>query len=79
MLFNLGYGCLGYPMMAELLPYNYRTNGLTIIIILGGLFGFANSMSLGLKDIFGYGPVFLIYAGINIIGAVYLYIALPNM
>ena len=31
LLFNLGYGCLGYPAMAEMLPSNLKVKGLTFI------------------------------------------------
>ena len=31
LIFNLGYGSLGYPAMAEMLPHNMRVKGLTVI------------------------------------------------
>ena len=42
-IFNLGYGCLGYPMMAELLPSKLRTSGLAFIMVVGGLFGLVHA------------------------------------
>ena len=79
-IFNLGYGCLGYPMMAELLPSKLRTSGLAFIMVVGGLFGFANSMSfVQLEAFIQQQEIFFTYAGINILGLVYLFFFLPNI
>ena len=80
-IFNLGYGCLGYPMMAELLPSKLRTSGLGFIMVVGGLFGFASSMSFKqLQALFIQPPnIFFTYAGINILGLAYLIFFLPNI
>ena len=80
MIFNLGYGCLGYPMMAELLPSDFRTKGLAFIMVMAGLFGFANSMSfVQLELIMDKNSIFFTYASINILGFFYLLMFLPNM
>ena len=79
-IFNLGYGCLGYPMMAELLPSKLRTSGLAFIMVVGGLFGFANSMSfVQLEAFIQQQEIFFTYAGINILGLLYLIFFLPNI
>jgi len=79
-IFNLGYGCLGYPMMAELLPSKLRTSGLAFIMVVGGLFGFANSMSfVQLEAFIQQQEIFFTYAGINILGLLYLFFFLPNI
>ena len=80
MIFNLGYGCLGYPMMAELLPSDFRTKGLAFIMVMAGLFGFANSLSfVQLELIMDKNSIFFTYASINVLGFFYLLMFLPNM
>ena len=79
LIFNLGYGCLGYPMMAEILPPNARALGLSLIMFIGGLFGFVNSFSfVYLKDFISKEEIFFAYSGINVIGFIYLVMLLPN-
>ena len=79
-IFNLGYGCLGYPMMAELLPSKLRTSGLAFIMVVGGLFGFASSMSfVQLEAFILQQNIFFTYAAINLLGLAYLIFFLPNM
>lgn len=43
MVFNLGYGCLGYPMVAELFPPKLRSKGVSFHMVLSGFFGFLNN------------------------------------
>ena len=67
-------------MMAELLPTNLRTKGLAFIMVMAGLFGFANSMSfVQLELIMDKNSIFFTYAGINILGFFYLLMFLPDM
>lgn len=79
LIFNLGFGSLGYPAITEMLPPNIRLKGLTLIQICGGIFAFANSKSFGDLDI-QYGPTvtFVVYGVVNIIGACYMYKTLPK-
>lgn len=80
LLFNLGYGCIGFPMMAEILPPNFRARGLTIIMVLGGLFGFANAKSFAdMNIVWGTGITFIIYGIVNLCGASFLLLFLPNI
>ena len=80
LIFNLGYGCLGYPIMAELLPSKQRTMGLALIMVMGGLFGFVNNMSfMHLQAFIRTEEIFFTYSGINVLGFLYLSILLPNM
>ena len=79
LLFNAGYGCISFPLMAELLPHKIRTKGLSIIMVIGGLVGFLNTMSFSyLQTCLNMGPIFLIFAGLNLSGLLYLQIFLPN-
>ena len=79
-VFNLGYGCLGYPMMAEILPPKIRTQGLALIMIIGGCFGFLNSLSfVQLESFIAQENIFLTYSGVNVLGMVYLFFWLPNV
>lgn len=80
LIFNMGFGCLGFPMMAELLPPKIRTTCLALIMVLGGLFGFANSMSfVQLKNFISQEEIFFTYSAINMIGLIYLYLFFPNV
>lgn len=79
-IFNMGFGCLGFPMMAELLPPKIRTTCLAFIMVLGGLFGFANSMSfVQLKNFISQEEIFFTYSAINMLGLIYLYLFFPNV
>ena len=65
--------------MAELLPINYRTKGLSILMVFGGLVGFLSTMSFSLMQTYlEIGPIFLILAGLNLLGLIYLLILLPS-
>ena len=79
LLFNVGYGPLTYCLMAEILPAHIRTKGMAILMVFGGLFGFLNLKSLYfLKIHLGDGPIYLLYAGVNLTGFIYLQFFLPN-
>ena len=79
LLFNVGYGPLCYALMAEILPPHIRTLKMSIIMIFGGLFGFLNLKSFSfLENYLENGPIYLIYAGVNLIGFIYLQFFLPN-
>jgi len=79
LLFNVGYGPLTYCLMAEILPAHIRTKGMAILMVFGGLFGFLNLKSLYyLKIYLGEGPIYLLYAGVNLTGFIYLQFFLPN-
>ena len=79
LLFNSGYGCITFPLMAELLPINYRTKGLSILMVFGGLVGFLSTMSFSVMQTYlEIGPIFLILAGLNLLGLIYLLILLPS-
>ena len=57
-----------------------RPSGLAIITTLGGVFAFANAKSFSdFQNFFGSGPTFLLYGAINIIGAVYIAIVVPEI
>ena len=79
LLFNVGYGPLCYALMAEILPSHIKTLKMSIIMIFGGLFGFLNLKSFSfLENYLENGPIYLIYAGVNLIGFIYLQLFLPN-
>jgi hypothetical protein len=40
LLFNVGFGCLGFPVAAELLPEPLRAKGLSVVTFSAGAFGF---------------------------------------
>ena len=80
LLFNLGYGCLGFPVLAEILPESFRSKGLALITFSAGIFGFLNSKSyLDLKFYFGSGTTFLIYGIINFFGGIFIKFCLPDL
>ena len=65
--------------MAEILPAHMRTKGMAILMVFGGLFGFLNLKSFHfLENHIETGPIYLLYAGVNLTGLVYLKIFLPN-
>ena len=80
LLFNVGYGPLTYCLMAEILPAHIRTKGMAILMVFGGLFGFLNLKSFHFLEyhFIEYGPIYLLYAGVNLTGLVYLQFFLPN-
>ena len=81
LLFNVGYGPLTYCLMAEILPAHIRTKGMAILMVFGGLFGFLNLKSFHfLENLLENqnGPIYLLYAGVNLTGLVYLQFFLPN-
>ena len=80
LLFNVGYGPLTYCLMAEILPAHIRTKGMAILMVFGGLFGFLNLRSKHFFEIHlgTGGPIYLLYAGVNLTGFVYLQFFLPN-
>ena len=81
LLFNVGYGPLTYSLMAAILPAHIRTKGMAILMVFGGLFGFLNLKSkYFLESHFhlGPGPIYLLYAGVNLTGFIYLQFFLPN-
>ncbi len=80
LLFNIGYGCLGFPVVAEILPESFRSKGLALITFSAGLFGFLNGKSyLDLKSYFGSGPTFLIYGVINFLGGIFIQLCVPDL
>ena len=80
LVFNLGYGSLAYPIMAEILPRKIRTRGMTLIMFLGGFFGFANAKSFGdMEAAMGTSYTFLAYGMLNAVGALYLYFVIPPL
>ena len=79
LLFNVGYGPLCYALMAEMLPSQIKTLQMSIVMIFGGIFGFLNLKSFSfLENYLKNGPIYLIYAGVNLIGFIYLQLFLPN-
>ena len=79
LLFNVGYGPLCYSLMAEILPSHMKTKGMSIVMVFGGLFGFLNLKSFNfLENYLENGPIYLLYAGVNLIGFIYLQFFLPN-
>ena len=73
MVFNLGYGCLAYPMIAELLPAKLRSKGLSLLMIISGLFGFLNNSSFDqLKKVMDTNEIYFMYSFINILGFSFL-------
>ena len=80
MLFNLGYGALVYPTIAELLPLQRRARYMAVITTFGGLFGFVNAKSfVDLKLAFGPVITFATYAIINACGAIYIAVFVPKL
>jgi len=80
LLFNLGYGALVYPAIAEIMPLAHRTKYMATITTFGGLFGFVNAKSfVDLKLAFGPIVTFAIYAFINMCGAAYIAIFVPHL
>ncbi len=80
LIFNLGYGSLTYPAIAEILPPKIRVRGMTLIMFVGGLFGFANAKTfVDMQAFMGVGYTFLTYGSLNILGAVYLFFAMPQL
>ena len=73
MVFNLGYGCLAYPMIAEILPPKLRSKGLSLLMIISGLFGFLNNSSFDqLKKVMDTAEIYFLYSFINILGFSFL-------
>jgi len=80
MLFNLGYGALVFPIIAEILPFQNRTKYMAVVTTFGGLFGFANAKSfVDLQMAFGPIITFLVYALINIGGTIYFALCVPKL
>jgi hypothetical protein len=44
-VFNVGFGCLGFPVAAEMMPDTLRSRGLSFVTFAAGVFGFLNSKS----------------------------------
>ena len=79
MVFNLGYGCLGYPMVAELFPPKFRSKGVSFLMILSGFFGFLNNSSFDqLKKVMDTDKIYFLYACINLLGFVFLFVFLSK-
>jgi len=79
LLFNVGYGPLCFALMAEILPSHIKTLKMSIVMIFGGIFGFLNLKSFSLlENYLDNGPIYLLYAGVNLIGFIYLKFFLPH-
>ena len=80
LLFNMGYGAIVFPAIAEILPLKHRNKYMSIITTLGGLFGFVNTKTFqDLKAAFGPVATFATYAAINICGAFYVILFFPTL
>ena len=65
--------------MAEILPSHIKTLKMSIVMIFGGIFGFLNLKSFSLlENYLDNGPIYLLYAGVNLIGFIYLKFFLPH-
>ena len=79
MVFNLGYGCLGYPMVAELFPPKLRSKGVSFHMVLSGFFGFLNNSSFDqLKKVMDTEQIYFLYACINSLGFLFLFVFLSK-
>lgn len=79
MVFNLGYGCLGYPMVAELFPPKLRSKGVSFHMVLSGFFGFLNNSSFDqLKKVMDTEQIYFLYACINFLGFLFLFVFLSK-
>ena len=79
LIFNSGYGSLCYPLVAELLPSESRTKGLSFLMVISGLFGFLNSLSFDqLAKFMETNHIYFTYGLINSLGFLYLYVFLPK-
>ena len=80
LVFNVGFGCLGFPVAAELMPETLRSRGLSIITFAAGVFGFLNSKSyLDLKSLIGTGGTFLSYGVINVAASIFIHFFIPDL
>ena len=80
LVFNVGFGCLGFPLAAEMMPESLRSRGLCIVTFSAGIFGFLNSKSyLDLKSLVGPGGTFLTYGVVNLVGAIFIHFCIPDL
>jgi len=80
LLFNLGYGALVFPIIAEILPYQNRSKYMAVITTFGGLFGFANAKSfVDLQLAFGPIATFATYAVVNVFGTIFFALFVPQL
>jgi hypothetical protein len=80
LFFNVGFGCLGFPVAAEMMPESLRSKGLALITFSAGVFGFLNAKSyLDLKCYFGSGVTFIIYGVINFFGGIFILFCVPDL
>ena len=81
LLFGIGYAAIAYPVLAEILqPDSVRPVGMSILTAAGGLFAFANAKTFhDMNQLFGEGTTFTIYGTLNIMGGLYIWLALPEL
>lgn len=80
LIFSFGYGSIGFPMLAEMLPPPMRPIGMSFLTTMGGIFTFANAKSFSdLSGVWGQGITFIVYGAINFLGAIYIRACVPKL
>eukprot|EP00094_Tigriopus_californicus_P001567 TCALIF_01514-PA protein Name:"Similar to Tret1-2 Facilitated trehalose transporter Tret1-2 homolog (Drosophila simulans)" AED:0.07 eAED:0.07 QI:479/0.8/0.66/1/1/1/6/173/456 len=80
LLITTGYGSIGFPMLAEMLPPAMRPIGMSFLTTMGGIFTFANAKSFSdLSGVWGQGLTFIVYGAINFLGAIYIRVCVPKL